>query len=109
MSGLLHVNVPDFDPQAFREAMVNAFCHRDYARIGTVRFMIDANGLTISNPGGFIEGINEDNILPAQPKSRNPRLALILKTAGYAEQTGRGVDKIYIGSLADGGAMPDYS
>ena len=109
MSGLIHVNIPDFDHQAFREAMVNAFCHRDYARIGSVRFMIDADGLTISNPGGFIEGINEDNLLSAQPRSRNPRLALILKTAGFAEQTGRGVDKIYIGSLANGGAMPDYS
>ena len=110
MSGLIHMNVPDFDPQALREAMVNAFCHRDYARIGSVRFMIDTDGLTISNPGGFIEGISEDNLLSAQPRSRNPRLAaLILKTAGYAEQTGRGVDKIYIGSLANGGAMPDYS
>ena len=69
--------------------------------------MIDTDGLTISNPGGFIEGISEDNLLSAQPRSRNPRLALILKTAGYAEQTGRGVDKIYIGSLANGGAMPD--
>lgn len=109
MSGLIHMNVPDFDPQALREAMVNAFCHRDYARIGSVRFMIDTDGLTISNPGGFIEGISEDNLLSAQPRSRNPRLALILKTAGYAEQTGRGVDKIYIGSLANGGAIPDYS
>ena len=51
MSGLIHMNVPDFDPQALREAMVNAFCHRDYARIGSVRFMIDTDGLTISNPG----------------------------------------------------------
>lgn len=71
--------------------------------------MIDADGLTISNPGGFIEGISENNLLSAQPRSRNPRLPLILKTAGYAEQTGRDVDKIYIGSLANSGAMPDYS
>ena len=59
--------------------------------------MIDADGLTISNPGGFIEGISEGNLLSAQPRSRNPQLALILKTTGYAEQTGHGVDKIYIG------------
>lgn len=26
MSGLVHVNLPDFDRQAFREAMANAFC-----------------------------------------------------------------------------------
>lgn len=26
MSGLVYVNLPDFDRQAFREAMANAFC-----------------------------------------------------------------------------------
>ena len=26
MSGLVHVNLPDFGRQAFREAMANAFC-----------------------------------------------------------------------------------
>ena len=26
MSGLVHVNLPDFDRQTFREAMANAFC-----------------------------------------------------------------------------------
>ncbi|KFI68926.1 RNA-binding domain-containing protein [Bifidobacterium merycicum] len=109
MSGLVHVNIPDFDHQAFREAMVNAFCHRDYAQIGSVRFMVDGDGLTISNPGGFIEGVSEDNLLTASPRSRNPRLSEIMRTAGFAERTGRGVDKIYIGSLASGGTMPDYS
>ena len=47
--------------------------------------------------------------MTAQPRSRNPQLASILKTAGYVERTGRGVDKIYAGSLASGGAFPDYS
>lgn len=109
MSGLIHVNLSDFDRQAFREAMINAFCHRDYARAGSVRFLVDDDGLTISNPGGFIEGLNEGNLLTAQPRSRNQQLALVLKTAGYAERTGRGVDKIYAGSLAAGGEFPDYS
>lgn len=109
MSGLIHVNIPDFDHQAIREAMVNAFCHRDYAQMGSVRFLIDDEGLTISNPGGFIDGVTESNLLTAQPRSRNPQLALVLKTAGYAERTGRGVDKIYSGTISSGGVMPDYS
>ena len=109
MSGLIRVDLPDFDHGAFREAMINAFCHRDYARMGSVRFLVDDEGLTIANPGGFIEGISEANLLTAQPRSRNPQLALILKAAGYVERTGRGVDTIYAGSLASGGAFPDYS
>ncbi len=109
MSGLIRVDLPDFDRGAFREAMINAFCHRDYARMGSVRFLVDEDGLTIANPGGFIEGVSEDNLLTAQPRSRNPQLALILKAAGYVERTGRGVDTIYAGSIAAGGSFPDYS
>ena len=109
MSGLVHVDVFDFDPRSFREAMVNAFCHRDYAAMGSVRFLVDDSGLTISDPGGFVEGVTEDNLLTAQPHSRNPQLAQILKTAGFAERTGRGIDIIYSGSISVGGAMPDYS
>lgn len=109
MAGLVHVNISDFNHQAFREAMVNAFCHRDYAAMGSVRFLVDEDGLTIANPGGFIQGVSEENLLTAQPHSRNPQLSVILKTAGYAERTGRGVDVIYAGSLAAGGAVPDYS
>lgn len=109
MAGLVHVNISDFNHQAFREAMVNAFCHRDYAAMGSVRFLVDEDGLTIANPGGFIQGVSEENLLTAQPHSRNPQLSVILKTAGYAERTGRGVDVIYAGSLAAGGVVPDYS
>lgn len=109
MSGLLHVMVHDVDPTAFREAMVNAFCHRDYSQMGEVLFHLDETGLTITNPGGFISGIDQNNLLTAAPRSRNPCLAQILKTAGYAEHTGRGIDMIYAGSLFSGGSMPDYS
>jgi ATP-dependent DNA helicase RecG len=30
LEGLLRVDVPEIDPEAFREAIINAFCHRDY-------------------------------------------------------------------------------
>lgn len=109
MSGLIRIDIPDFDHGAFREAMINAFCHRDYARMGDVRLVVDDDGLTVANPGGFIEGVSEDSLLTAQPRSRNPQLALILKAAGYVERAGRGVDTIYAGSIAAGGAFPDYS
>lgn len=109
MSGLVHTNIHDYPPQAFREAIVNAFCHRDYSRLGNVIVKLDDNSLTISNPGGFIEGITDKNLLSAQPRSRNPQLATVLKIAGYAERTGRGVDTIYADCLAAGGAQPDYA
>lgn len=108
-SGLFRTTVPDYDPRAFREALVNAFCHRDYAMLGRVRIQINDEGMTISNPGGFIEGISADNLLDAEPHGRNPALADAMKRIGLAERTGRGIDRIFEGSLLNGRMLPDYS
>ncbi len=107
--GLFRVPVPNFDRLAFREAFVNALIHRDYARLGAVHVRIDDNGLTISNPGGFVEGVTLDNLLVTEPRSRNPLLADIAKRIGLAERTGRGIDRIYSGLLRYGRPAPDYS
>lgn len=107
--GLFRVTIPDFDVRAFREALVNAFCHRDYSRLGRVLVQINDTGMTISNPGGFIEGINAENLLDAEPHGRNPALADAMKRIGLAERTGRGIDRIYEGSLLYGRLLPDYS
>ena len=58
--------------------------------------------MTISNPGGFVEGITVDNLLDAEPHGRNPALSDAMKRIGLAERTGRGIDRIYQGSLMYG-------
>jgi ATP-dependent DNA helicase RecG len=107
--GLFRVPVPNYDRRAFREAFVNALVHRDFSSLGAVHVKLDDEGLTISNPGGFIEGVNLDNLLVASPRSRNPQLADIIKRIGLAERTGRGIDRIYEGMLRYGRPAPDYS
>lgn len=107
--GLFRITIPDYDPRAFREALVNAFCHRDYSVLGRVLVQINDEGMTISNPGGFIEGIRVDNLLDAEPHGRNPALADAMKRIGLAERTGRGIDRIFEGSLLYGRLLPDYS
>ncbi|WP_138294344.1 MULTISPECIES: RNA-binding domain-containing protein [unclassified Clostridium] len=107
--GLFRITIPDYDLRAFREALVNAFCHRDYSVLGRVRIQINDEGMTITNPGGFIEGITVNNLLDAEPHGRNVVLANALKRIGLAERTGRGIDRIYEGSLLNGRLLPDYS
>ena len=107
--GLFRMPAPDFDKRALREAIVNAYSHRDYTRMGRVRISITDEGLTISNPGGFIEGVTIKNLLTAEPHGRNPALTDALKRTGLAEKTGRGIDRIFEGSLIYGRTMPDYS
>lgn len=107
--GLFRQSVPEFDQRAFREALVNAFGHRDYAVTGRVRVLIDDEGLTIANPGGFVEGVTVENLLTVEPHGRNECLMSALKRIGLAEKTGRGVDRIFEGSLFYGRPLPDYS
>jgi ATP-dependent DNA helicase RecG len=107
--GLFRVPVPTYDRRAFREAVVNALIHREYSVLGTVFIRFQGDSLSISNPGGFIEGVTLENILVVEPKPRNPMLADAIKRIGLAERTGRGVDLIFQGLLRYGRPQPDYS
>ena len=107
--GLLQIPIPEFDSKAFREALINAFSHRDYSMLQMTRVLIDDEGLTISNPGAFISGVNLKNLITADPHGRNPTLADALKRIGLAERTGRGIDRIFEGSIIYGRPLPDYS
>ena len=107
--GLFRMPAPEFNTRAIREGIVNAVSHRDYSKMGRVRVAISDEGLTIANPGGFIEGVTIDNLLTAEPHGRNQLLADALKRVGLAEKTGRGIDRIYEGSLIYGRTPPDYS
>ena len=107
--GLFRVPVPKVDMGAFREAVANALVHRDYHQLGAVHVRLDDWGLTISNPGGLVEGVTLQNLLTTEPRPRNPVLADAMKRIGIVERSGRGVDKIYRGMLKFGRPEPDYT
>ena len=107
--GLFRVPIPNYEKEAFREGFVNALVHRDYYRTGAVQVQLQTSSMTISSPGGFLEGITPDNILTVAPTPRNVLLAEAAKRIGLAERTGRGIDKIYTSMLRSGHNIPDYS
>ena len=107
--GLFRVPIPRVEKRSFREAVANALTHRDYTRIGAIHVRLQDDALTVSNPGGFVEGVTLDNLLTTEPRPRNPWLADVFKRLGLVERTGRGVDLIYRGLLRYGRARPDYS
>ena len=107
--GLFRLPIPDYSPEAFREAINNAVLHRDYARLGAVYLQFHPDHFFLTNPGGFLEGITLDNLLTHEPKPRNPLLAEAFRRIGLVETTGRGIDKIYLGQLRYGRPLPDYT
>ena len=88
--------------------MKSSTVHRDYSVLGAVIVQMDDYGLSIYNPGGFVDGVGIGNILSVAPKSRNSLLADIAKRIGLAERTGRGVDRIFEGVLRYGRHKPGY-
>ncbi len=46
--GLFRRFVPEFDERAFREALVNAFGHRDCVSMGIVRVLVDDEGVRLT-------------------------------------------------------------
>lgn len=51
--GLVRVPVPDFSERAFREALVNAFVHRDYSVLGAVSVRMTDEDISVTSPAGL--------------------------------------------------------
>lgn len=81
-AGLFRVPVPRVDGRAYREAIANALTHRDYTRRGALHVRLDGEALTVSNPGGFVEGVTLDNLLTTEPRPRNPGARGCVQAAG---------------------------
>lgn len=109
MVGLFRLPIPDYSLVGFREVVNNALLHRDFSQMQAVYVQWQPDHLLITNPGGFPAGVTLENLLVHEPKPRNPRLAEAFKRIGLVEQTGRGVDKIFLEQLRYGRPAPDYS
>ena len=77
LDGLVRVDVPEIDRKAFHEAIINAFCHRDYQDPDEVRIAICPDRVEVRNPGRLMDGItakaqNLQSLTPLQSASSQP-------------------------------------
>ena len=80
---------------ALREAILNALIHRDYLRKGRdVKIAIYDDLVEITSPGGFPNGITQDDISNGRSELRNRVLANLFKELGYIETWGSGISRI---------------
>ena len=100
------IEVPDFPREAVREAVANALLHRDMRIDRPVSVEHSPDMFIVESPGRLVAGINETNILTHPSKPRNPCLFQAARKLGIAEDTGRGVDRIYRALLRSGRDIP---
>ena len=106
--GLFRLEVEDFPERVFQEALLNALSHRDYQSNAAVYVKQYSDRIVIENPGGFLDGITEDNIITHPSIPRNKLIAETLQNLKYVQRTGQGVDIIYKDMVSTGKPYPRY-
>lgn len=98
---------PSYQPEAVREALVNAFVHRDYAVPGSgVDVAIYDDRLEITSTGGLRFGLTVNDLLSVhQSRPWNPIIAHVLQRQGSFESWGRGTIRMF--ELARIAGLPD--
>ncbi len=100
--GFVRQDVPEYPEFAYREAIVNAVGHRDYALEGSfIQVRLFADRLEVQSPGGLGGHLTVDNIAYEQ-YTRNPHIMRLLEDFGYVERRGLGVDQMIRAMTAAG-------
>jgi len=95
LEGMLRVDVPEIDPEAFREAIINSFCHRDYREYDSVNIAIFKDRVEIKSPGLLYGGLTVSDIRKKMVSARrNELLAELFQRSHRIEKWGRGIKMI---------------
>lgn len=92
--------------EALREALVNAFAHRDWTRIEDVEVVRYANRLEIKSPGALPNSMTVEKMLAGQRSARNPLIVEVLRDYGYVDARGMGVRTKIVPLLKQFTGMP---
>ena len=106
--GLFRLEVEEFPERVFQEALLNAMSHRDYQSNAAVYVKQYPDRIVIENPGGFLDGITENNIITHPSVPRNKLIAETLQNLKYVQRTGQGVDIIFKDMVSMGKPYPRY-
>lgn len=106
--GFVHLEFSMYPRIALREALLNAFVHRDYRIPGTVMLKHYKERMVLTNPGSFIGGITPENILHHPPVARNAHLADLMDKLRLVNRSNLGIPRIYKSLLMEGKEPPQF-
>lgn len=102
-------DIPLFNQEVVRELVNNAFAHRDYRKASEIVIKQYPTSISVTNAGGFPNGVTLENLLTAPSTPRNRLLTDVLSKTGIVERSGQGMDKIFLYTLSEGKPVPDYT
>jgi ATP-dependent DNA helicase RecG len=107
---MIREDKPWYPPRATREALANAFCHRDYVIPGgAVAVAVYDDHLEVTNPGVFHFGITPESLSkPHESRPWNPIIANVFYRAGVIERWGSGTLNIVDWCVENGNPAPTW-
>jgi ATP-dependent DNA helicase RecG len=95
LEGLYRKDVPEISVEALREAIINAFCHRDYRDPEYIQVAIFKDRVEIRNPGCLYGGLTLEDLRHGHvSRRRNPLIADLFRRIEMVEAWGRGMPLI---------------
>jgi len=95
LEGLRRVDVPEINKEAFREAVINAFCHRNYYQYDSVNIAIFKDKVEIRSPGLLYGGLTINRIKKENiSERRNEIIAEMFHKVHFVEKWGKGIKLI---------------
>jgi len=83
---------PDYPEWALRELLMNAVMHRNYDSNSPIRFYDFSDHIEIQSPGGLYGEATPENF-PTRNSYRNPVIAEAMKSLGFVNRFGYGVQR----------------
>lgn len=95
LEGMHRVDVPEISHAALREAIINAFCHRDWRHPDYVQVAVYPDRVEIRNPGGLFDDLTLADLRRGNvSRRRNPLIADLFRRIHLVEAWGRGMPLI---------------
>jgi ATP-dependent DNA helicase RecG len=91
---------------ALREALVNAFAHRDWTRIEDVEVVRYSDRLEVKSPGALRNSMTVEKMLAGQRSPRNPLIVDVLRDYGYVDARGMGVRTKIVPQVTQASGIP---
>jgi len=95
IEGMKRIDIPEINKEAFREAIINAFCHRDYWNPDSVHLAIFKDRVEIRSPGLLIGDLTVEKIRKEKVSERRNELIVdMFHLIRFVENWGKGIEKI---------------
>ena len=104
VSSLQEKLLPDYPEKALRELLMNAVMHRNYDSNTSIRFYVFSDHIEIQSPGGLYGEATRENF-PTRNSYRNPIIAEAMKSLGFVNRFGYGVQRAQV-LLSENGNPP---